>query len=163
MEKVFMKMYMDMDMEIEGGGGGGGWGTGGAPPAAAAAAAAGFEEGGGEWLNIRTDYVGGGGASSAAPAYHFLHPVTGKAVPIDAASEHLRIELMDPKWREERDRAQAKFATTNQLADGGDVAANLRRMAEKREDIFGNVAPLSTAAAPPSTVGGAAKRAKGGK
>lgn len=142
---------MDMDdMEIEEGGGGGGW----AAAAPFAAAAAGED---GERLNIRTDYVSGGGGG--APAYHFVHPVTGKTVPIDAASEHLRIELMDPKWREERDRAQAKFQTTNQLADGGDVAANLRRMAEKREDIFGVVEPA--VAAPPSA--GAAKRQKGGR
>ena len=102
---------------------------------------------------------GGGAGAGAAAGTHFLHPVTGQQLPIDSAAQHLRIELMDPKWREERDRAQAKFQTTNQLADGGDVAANLRRMAEKREDIFGVVEPAVTA--PPSA--GAAKRQKGGR
>jgi splicing factor 3A subunit 1 len=153
---------MDMDdMDIGGGGGGGGGAAASAPSAAAAAAAAAAADDG-ERLNIRMDYVGGA-AGAAAPAYHFVHPVTGKAVSLDAASEHLRIELMDPKWREERDRAQAKFATTNQLADGGDVAANLRRMAEKREDIFGQVAPAHQGAPAHHAGGGVAKKAKGGR
>jgi splicing factor 3A subunit 1 len=100
-------------------------------------------EDGGEKLDIRTDYVPqvSSSASSAAASgggpQHFLDPRTGRLVPIEQASEVLRIELMDPKWREQNARAAAKLATTGYAADE-DVASNLRRLAQRREDIFGS-------------------------
>jgi len=122
------------------------------------------EEAGGERLNIRTDYVrgtsGGGGAS------HFVHPISGKAVPIGDVSEHLRIELLDPKWQLERARAAQKFTTTAQVHNE-DVAENLRRLAARRVDIFGGSGgeaggmAAAAVASLPSVGGQVQKRARG--
>lgn len=116
----------DMDMDVDDSGGGGGYGGGGGV------------RGGGEQLDIREDYAPQlPTVPPTAPAFaNFIDPRTGRAVPIESASEQLRIELMDPKWREQTARAAAKQATTGLAADE-DVAANLRRLASKREDIFG--------------------------
>lgn len=44
------------------------------------------------------------------------------------------VELLDPRWKEQRARADAKFATTNLSTN--DVAANLKRLASQRGDLF---------------------------
>ena len=120
------------DMDIDEGGG---------SSAAAAAASAAWEQGlgadgGGERLNIRRDYVPAPAPARAAAPTNFLHPVTGRQIPLEQASEHLRVELLDPKWREEQHKAAQKFVTTS-YTDGSDMAANLRRLASSRTDIFG--------------------------
>ena len=47
---------------------------------------------------------------------------------------------MDPQWKEDRARAGARAALPSTLAPDEDVAANLRVLAAKREDIFGAAA-----------------------
>jgi splicing factor 3A subunit 1 len=106
------EMETEVEMEIEGG------------------TADGEEE-----LNIRTDWVSaqagatgaGSGAGTGAGARLYIDPISGLAVPIDAASEHMRIELLDPRWREQALRAQTKSATTL-FAGGDEVAQNIGRL-----------------------------------
>ncbi|TPX35543.1 hypothetical protein SmJEL517_g02062 [Synchytrium microbalum] len=64
-------------------------------------------------------------------------PRCGQAIPISEMDEHVRIELLDPKWREQRQRAQAKQGDSN-LNMGVDVAKNLSRLSDYRTDIFGS-------------------------
>lgn len=97
----------------------------------------------GEKLLIRTDYVPTVRAAAPASA-HFMHPITGAVLPIDGAADTLRIELMDPKWTADRAKAAARAALPSTLAPAEDVAANLRTLAGKREDVFGNVAAVAT-------------------
>lgn len=40
---------------------------------------------------------------------------------------------MDPSWKEQKAKADARYATTNSQAD---VANNLKRLASKRSDVF---------------------------
>lgn len=49
----------------------------------------------------------------------------------------MRLELMDPKWREEKLKREER-AKLNTLATGDEIADNLKRFAQKREDIFIN-------------------------
>jgi hypothetical protein len=51
--------------------------------------------------------------------------------------EHVRIELLDPKWREQKAAYEAKLRQTN-LADTNSVSENLNRLTEFRSDIFGD-------------------------
>ena len=39
---------------------------------------------------------------------HMVDPITGKSVPVSEMSEHMRIQLLDPKWREQNARHQGK-------------------------------------------------------
>ena len=118
----------------------------------AAAAAVELDENiGGEQLHVRTDYVPSVRSAAALP--HYLHPVTGQPLPLDAATDALRIELLDPKWAADRAKVAARAALPSTLATDEDVAANLRYLATKREDVFGSVAISADG-------GGPAKREK---
>ena len=64
-----------------------------------------------------------------------LDPRTGKAIAANDLSEHMRIELLDPKWREERQRMLDKHKDTN-FATDIDIADNLASFAQQRPDIF---------------------------
>lgn len=65
-----------------------------------------------------------------------LDPISGKLVAVSELSEHMRIQLLDPKWREEQRRFTEKQKETN-YAEGSSIADSLRQFAQKRGDIFG--------------------------
>lgn len=60
-------------------------------------------------------------------------PNCGEAIPVNELDEHMRIELLDPKWKAQKAVAEKRQAATN--LGGGDVARNVKRLAERgRED-----------------------------
>eukprot|EP00607_Mallomonas_marina_P004114 CAMPEP_0182424134 /NCGR_PEP_ID=MMETSP1167-20130531/10289_1 /TAXON_ID=2988 /ORGANISM="Mallomonas Sp, Strain CCMP3275" /LENGTH=340 /DNA_ID=CAMNT_0024603697 /DNA_START=362 /DNA_END=1381 /DNA_ORIENTATION=- len=66
-----------------------------------------------------------------------IDPLSGKAIPASEMSEHMRIQLMDPRWREEQKRFQEKQVGTGYAA-GSSIASNLQIFAKQRGDIFGS-------------------------
>ena len=48
----------------------------------------------------------------------------------------MKVQLMDPLWKEKRDKQIAKGAGTSSLAPNEDISKNLGAMARKRTDIF---------------------------
>ncbi|TGZ84929.1 Surp module [Ascodesmis nigricans] len=104
-----------------------------APPTAPASA-----------IKIRTDY-----APRALQKRHAAGEPTGicpncqQPIPLSEMEAHMRIELLDPRWKEQRARAEAKFATTN--LNTNDTVQNLKRLASQREDLFdkGSGMPVS--------------------
>jgi len=65
-------------------------------------------------------------------------PRCGQAIPVSEMDEHVRIELLDPKWREQKKISEAKKKDSNLLLTGIDVAANLNKLSGYRTDIFGS-------------------------
>lgn len=65
-----------------------------------------------------------------------IDPISGKRVAIKDMPEHMRIQLLDPKWAEERKKFQDKQKESN-LVSGDMVARNLERFAQARGDRFG--------------------------
>ena len=63
--------------------------------------------------------------------------VCGQQVPVDELQEHMRIELLDPRWKSQRDVLEARKAQSAELQRGADVDASLRNLARARVDIFG--------------------------
>jgi splicing factor 3A subunit 1 len=53
-------------------------------------------------------------------------------------SEHVRIELLDPRWKEKQRQMEANRSAGNLVPQGADVAASLRNLAKRRTDIFGS-------------------------
>ena len=49
----------------------------------------------------------------------------------------MRIELLDPRWKEQRDRNEARQAQLTQLQSGANVESSLKSLARARVDIFG--------------------------
>ena len=81
-------------------------------------------------MKIRNDYVPRAQARQKA-ANTVLCPVCKQQILIDEFEQHRRIESLDPQWKEQRAKADARFASTN--LGGTDVAANLKRMRAKAE------------------------------
>lgn len=63
--------------------------------------------------------------------------VCGQQVHVDELQEHMRIELLDPRWKSQRDQIEARRAQLNELQRGANVEASLRSLAKARVDIFG--------------------------
>jgi splicing factor 3A subunit 1 len=65
-----------------------------------------------------------------------IDPITGKRVAVQDMPEHVRIQLLDPKWAEERKKFQEKQKDSN-LVSSDMVASNLERLSQTRGDAFG--------------------------
>ncbi|CCC08725.1 unnamed protein product [Sordaria macrospora k-hell] len=63
-----------------------------------------------------------------------LCPNCKQQIPLNELDEHMRIELLDPRWKEQKAKSDARFATTN--LSTVDVANNLKRLASARTDLF---------------------------
>ena len=61
-------------------------------------------------------------------------PNCKQAIPNEEMEQHLRIEMLDPQWREQSRIAQQRSSTTN--LSTADVANNLKRLASQRGDVF---------------------------
>jgi splicing factor 3A subunit 1 len=58
-------------------------------------------------------------------------------VALEDVNEHQRIELLDPRWRDENARRLAKTKETA-YAKPEDISRNLSGFAKNRADIFGS-------------------------
>lgn len=66
-----------------------------------------------------------------------LCPRCNQQILLSEWEEHMRIELLDPRWKEQKAKAESRYATTN--ISTADVANNLKRLASQRTDVFDSV------------------------
>ncbi|EZF70681.1 hypothetical protein H105_07121 [Trichophyton soudanense CBS 452.61] len=87
-------------------------------------------------MRIRSDYVPRAQAKHLSNANQptSICPNCRQQIPIAEMEQHMRIELQDPRWKEQRAKAEARFASTN--LSTVDVANNLKRLASQRSDVF---------------------------
>jgi len=64
-------------------------------------------------------------------------PNCGERIPVNELDEHMRIELLDPKWKEQKAVADKRQMATN--LGGADVARNVKRLAERGREDESNV------------------------
>lgn len=77
-------------------------------------------------------------APVATPDEYLISPITGEKIPASKMQEHMRIGLLDPRWREQRDRSIRERQTEDDVyAPGLDIESSLKQLAERRTDIFG--------------------------
>jgi splicing factor 3A subunit 1 len=99
------------------------------------------DDDGGEKLKVVSNYqpkvVSTREITGDASRTHIIDPISGKSIAIADMPEHMRIQLLDPKWAEERKRFLEKQRETNFVA-GMDIASNISRFAQARGDIFGS-------------------------
>ncbi len=89
-------------------------------------------------IKIVKNYVKPGAVDpnrNAATKY-MISPITGQQVPVEQMAEHMRIALLDPKWKEKSGLVKVGEREET-LAENSEVGANLQRLAAKRKDIFG--------------------------
>lgn len=70
-------------------------------------------------------------AAAASTLQTVVDPISGKSVRVQDMPEHMRIQLLDPKWAEERKKFQDKQKDSN-LVGGDIVASNIARLAQAR-------------------------------
>ncbi|XP_055831409.1 probable splicing factor 3A subunit 1 [Solanum dulcamara] len=70
------------------------------------------------------------------PTKYVVSPITGELIPINEMSEHMRISLIDPKYKEQKERMFAKIKETT-LAQDDEISRNIVGLARTRPDIFG--------------------------
>jgi splicing factor 3A subunit 1 len=70
------------------------------------------------------------------PTKYVVSPITGELIPISEMSEHMRISLIDPKYKEQKERMFAKIRETT-LAQDDEISKNIMGLARTRPDIFG--------------------------
>jgi len=75
--------------------------------------------------------------TSSVPAGMQRCPITGQLVNSEDMSQHLRVLLLDPKWKQQKDILLERAKKESAFAD--DVEANLAAFVSKRPDIFGTV------------------------
>ncbi|GAA6060352.1 hypothetical protein JCM10212_004536 [Sporobolomyces blumeae] len=85
-------------------------------------------------VKIRKDYV----RSKKDKKGQAYTTFEGQQVPVEEFSKHVRYELLDPRWKEEKKQAELNRSAANLLPEGTDVSASIRAMAAHRPDIFGD-------------------------
>ncbi|KAJ4847003.1 hypothetical protein Tsubulata_017730, partial [Turnera subulata] len=70
------------------------------------------------------------------PTKFVVSPITGELISISEMSEHMRISLIDPKYKEQKERMFAKIRETT-LAQDDEISRNIVGLARTRPDIFG--------------------------
>jgi splicing factor 3A subunit 1 len=65
-------------------------------------------------------------------------PRCGEAIPVSEMDEHMRIELLDSKWKEQKMASEAKNKDSNLLQEGTDIKKILKNFSGLRPDIFGS-------------------------
>ncbi|PWN39891.1 hypothetical protein IE81DRAFT_326065 [Ceraceosorus guamensis] len=89
-------------------------------------------------IRVRKDYVPKSlAAKNAAVAQTTKCPVCGDQIAISEMDEHVRFELLNPKFREQRRDLEAKQAQQKALLEGADPSRALKQFASNRTDIFG--------------------------
>merc|ERR1719502_2119053 len=86
-------------------------------------------------MKVRKDYV----RSKKGSAQRLMQrcPITGQLIPAEEMSNHLKVLLLDPKWKHQKDALVERARKESAFAD--DVEANLASFVAKRPDLFGTV------------------------
>jgi splicing factor 3A subunit 1 len=74
---------------------------------------------------------------AAGKVPHTICQICGQSIPTHEMEEHTRIELLDPRWKSQRDALEKRRSQATELQSGADVAASLKKLARKRVDLFG--------------------------
>lgn len=96
-------------------------------------------KGGAAPMKIKENYVPRAAARAAnrQGTQTALCPNCHQQIPMNELEAHMRIELLDPQWKEQKAKAESRYATTN--LSHADVANNLKRFASQRGDLFDGV------------------------
>lgn len=96
-------------------------------------------KGGAAPMKIKENYVPRAAARAANKQgmQVAICPNCKEQIPMNELEAHMRIELLDPRWKEQKAKADARYATSN--LSHADMASNLKRFASQRADLFDGV------------------------
>merc|ERR1719213_855842 len=92
-------------------------------------------------INVRQDYTRNytKAKQKQAAAMTGLQkcPITGQMIPAEDMTQHLKILLLDPKWKKQKDQLLERARRGSAFDDN--VEANLASFVTKRPDLFGDI------------------------
>jgi splicing factor 3A subunit 1 len=88
-------------------------------------------------LQVVKDYKRTATGQEYDPTKYVVSPITGELVPLAEMQEHMRINLIDPKWKDQREAMLAKIKETTKASDT-ELMANLTRLAGMQPKVFGS-------------------------
>eukprot|EP00199_Chlamydomonas_sp_CCMP681_P001490 CAMPEP_0119101644 /NCGR_PEP_ID=MMETSP1180-20130426/640_1 /TAXON_ID=3052 ORGANISM="Chlamydomonas cf sp, Strain CCMP681" /NCGR_SAMPLE_ID=MMETSP1180 /ASSEMBLY_ACC=CAM_ASM_000741 /LENGTH=817 /DNA_ID=CAMNT_0007085795 /DNA_START=20 /DNA_END=2473 /DNA_ORIENTATION=- len=95
-------------------------------------------------MRVVRDYVRPATTASAMlrgqaydPTKFAVSPITGELVAIADMAEHMRVSLIDPRWKEQREAMLSKIRDNTRASDD-EISRNLVNLAGTRPDIFGS-------------------------
>lgn len=91
----------------------------------------------------RQDFANAGKAEYD-PTKFVVSPITGELVPLEDMAEHMRVSLIDPKWKTQREAMLSKIKETSKATDD-EISRNLSLLAKTRPDVFGDNSKLGEA------------------
>lgn len=75
---------------------------------------------------------------SSLSEQYLISPLTGEKVPVENMAAHMKISLLDPRWKEQKEKAiEEKRQHEQVFAEGVHIGDTLKQLAERRSDIFG--------------------------
>ncbi|KAJ9095485.1 hypothetical protein QFC20_006628 [Naganishia adeliensis] len=86
-------------------------------------------------MKIKKDYVPRSRKNASVATS--ICPYCKQAIPETEITEHIRIELLDPKWKEQKQLLDQKKTQAAMLLQNADVSASLKQLASARTDLFG--------------------------
>ncbi|KHO00409.1 Surp module family protein [Metarhizium album ARSEF 1941] len=89
--------------------------------------------GGAPPMKIRDNYVPRAAQRGKQASQTALCPNCKQQIPIHELEAHIRIELLDPRWKEQKAAAESRYSAT---ITGSEIAQNLKRLASQRSDVF---------------------------
>lgn len=66
-------------------------------------------------------------------------PITGQLVPAEEISNHMRILLLDPKWKQQKEQLLQRVQQESAFTASSSIEENLVAFVSKRPDIFGTI------------------------
>ena len=90
-------------------------------------------------MKIRKNYTGPSAATHGVGPLRkttVVDPITGQEMSLDEVGEHMKVQLMDPLWKEKRQLELSKAKAKSNLDTNDNMVKNLGRLAKKRSDIF---------------------------
>lgn len=67
-----------------------------------------------------------------------ISPITGELIPADTIEQHMKINLLDPRYKEQKERLFTEKRHQEEVFTvGSSMVSNLKEMAQRRSDIFG--------------------------
>ena len=79
-------------------------------------------------MKVKKNYQRGEEPAQQATVPTQKCPKCQQEIPVSEWKEHMRLELMNPKWREEKLKREER-SKLQSLATGDEIAANLKRFA----------------------------------
>lgn len=87
----------------------------------------------GETIRVVPSYTPKVVSASSFSQARAIDPITGKSVAVADMPEHMRIQLLDPKWAEERKKFQDKQKDSNLVGDEA-IVNNINRLSRARAE-----------------------------